>query len=385
MGRCNPEALYLLVDGEAAEPQVRQMEAHLAQCNECRQVLQDLRQMKALFAGFSEIGAPAGIRARLGEAAARACSQVKPLLGEYLDTELDPVRREALALHFAFCQDCRSEVLALSRLRGLISRLPEVSAPARVREKATEALAKGGARWPQWLPGGGLQLPLILQPLLAGRGRNLGLAAALACAVLALVWLHPFSPRSTTITQPEDRRVEAGERDSAADTSFASEQPSARRNASEHGTETIVSTPTSEEAIASRPIESNSKVIVQARSSNGTPKAKKRYRTEPAAEAVLCSTAEVASTETAKTVEEIAADDYLEDEAGIHVEREKELPTEVAQARTEMVRALERHQVLKTESLLSLLPLEAEVPENGSETPSPPAPDVSAPDSGSWA
>jgi anti-sigma factor RsiW len=368
MGACNPELLSLLADGEAAQIRQREAQEHLKECRGCREALEDIHRTRRLLAGLCEVSAPPRIRSRAKAAAARACRRMRPLIGEYLDEELDSAGREALALHFALCEGCQAELALQRRLRGLVSALPEVNAPLRVRARAR---AKAGRRL---VPG--FRLPAVLQPVFAARLRTLGLAAALGSAILAFVWLLPFfTEEGSPVVRERTGRVrlvetapDGGEKASPAPP-LANSQP-------EHGTkiEGDMSPVMEGPGAAAAP----ARIERQARPSSHAPAPRRsRGRLRRAAQTAKVPTAGTKSGG-ASFINTAAVESLRENRAA------RELPTEIAQARLEMQRASERHRVLKVESVLTRLPFEEGTPQNGPGSSPAPKPEVFAPDSGSW-
>jgi len=86
------EAISAYVDAELDEPRQREVAAHIADCRECRQAVEDLRQLRLQIAEGARVTAPAGLSHRVRAALAR----------EALD-EAAP-RRRAGVLGFAWRQ-----------------------------------------------------------------------------------------------------------------------------------------------------------------------------------------------------------------------------------------------------------------------------------------
>lgn len=120
------------------------------------------------------------------------CKTAVGMLSAYLDRELAPQERDAVRLHLADCDACRTEERDLRALKGLLLgvRAPE---PAPDFERRL----MNGLRQEAALPTRRLVLPR-LRPLVWGQIG--GLAAA---ATLAFVVMH--TPRATDIRNVEPR------------------------------------------------------------------------------------------------------------------------------------------------------------------------------------
>jgi len=87
------------------------------------------------------------------------CDEVRPLLGAYLDGEVDEAERASLRQHLEGCAECGPEAAALERLRdGIRSAAPVYQAPEALRSAVRAALRREAAqtspmsmRAPGWL------------------------------------------------------------------------------------------------------------------------------------------------------------------------------------------------------------------------------------------
>lgn len=107
------------------------------------------------------------------------CKAAREMLSPYLDRELAPQDREAVRMHLAQCDACRTEERDLRTLKGLLLgvRAPEPAADfeqrlmSRLREEAAVP-AQARLTWPR------------LRPLVLGQIAGLAAAATLAFVVL---------------------------------------------------------------------------------------------------------------------------------------------------------------------------------------------------------
>jgi anti-sigma factor RsiW len=200
MEPCNLDKLNLYLDGEANEQAAKGIVQHLAACSACRAALAELKLLRASLFTLPAADASSRIRARAAQAAAALCKEVRPLLSSFADRELEGGHKEAVMLHLALCQGCKSELQAYLKLKQMVTMMPEVAVPSRVREQAREALAAG--RGNGFFDRRIFQLPL--RPVFA----NVRFAQAGAFAVLALAAFTFFLNYSGS--QRGDLREQAG-------------------------------------------------------------------------------------------------------------------------------------------------------------------------------
>lgn len=378
MGGCKPELIHQYADGELSPAHAGRLEEHLGHCPRCRGLLAELLTVKQSLAGLIEVIPPARLRSQAAQAAAAACPQVRSFMGDYLDGELAAARKESLALHFALCRPCREELLVQRQLQAVVSTLPPTASPALwIRARVREKLAAGRLRF----------RPLLFPAWRSATARSLGLATALAGAVLALLWLVPPLQQPTISTEeaalpklhepaPVVRqplpsapapRVEIAP---AAETTpaVAVASPPSASNRVVRGRLAAWRRPLTSRAVPLRLVEQEEvdfAALFEAehRSVDWGVEAEGLWAEEPAVEP------EVAS-EPAPVIAAAAP---------------AELPSDVVEMRRELLQASERYQVLSMENSLSSVPQERVTPAGGPESPRPPLPDVSTPRNGSWA
>jgi len=381
MRKCERERLHEYAYGEVSGAAAGETEDHLRQCEECRRLLQELRQLKACLSAFPEVDPPAQVRTRLSAAAAAACTQVRPLLGEYLDGELDRTRKEALAFHFAFCGKCRRELFAQAQLRGLISALPEATPPLRVRERAREALT-GRRAQPAM---SGLRLPALLQTLLAKRAHAFAFAGAIASVALALVWLLPVSRQVFSTARVPAVTVPANEGHSSHYAGAPGLQPGEPGNPLGQGTKIAVDSSSSAKADGRGDLAASKGLVAVQPAASRRSIDSKRHRQMEIARFAVPSERETSPAEVARIPALPSAVNPAPTPAEAKTAQPPDLPAEVAEARRELLQASEQYRVLNMESLLTRLPLGGEAPALPRNTPPPPGSGVSVPSSGRWA
>ena len=377
MGGCRPELIHQYADGELSPAHVGRLEEHLGRCPRCRNLLAELRTVKHSLAGLIEVIPPARLRSQAAQAASSACPQVRSFMGDYLDGELDAARKESLALHFALCRPCREELLVQRQLQAVVSTLPPTASPALwIRARVREKLAAGRLRF----------RPLLFPAWRSATARSLGLATALAGAVLALLWLvPPLQPPTISTEEAPSPRLQ--ERTSVA------RPPALPTPAHVESTPATETTPAV--VVASPPSVSNR--VVRGRlaawrrplASRASPlRAVEQEEVDFAAlfEAEHRSVDWQAEAE-GLWAEAPAAEPEVASEPApvITAAAPAELPSDVVELRRELLQASERYQVLTMENSLSSVPQERVTPAGGPESPRPPLPDVSTPRNGSWA
>ena len=62
------------------------------------------------------------------------CQKAQYLIQEYLEKELDTVKRTELAQHLLECTECREEMNQMERANAYFSRQPLLSPPDKLRE-----------------------------------------------------------------------------------------------------------------------------------------------------------------------------------------------------------------------------------------------------------
>ncbi len=345
MGPCERERLSRYVDGEVTDHQVMEVEAHLAVCRSCREEVEGLRSLKMLLAGLQVLASPARIRERVRGAAGKVCQQLRPLIIAYMDGELEEAGQEALALHLGLCQGCREELAAYRQLRSAVAAAPVVSSPSQVRWKVEEALAQRGRRTRK----------VALGPALAG--------AALA-AVSALVWLYPGAGPA-----PDRAVAPAAELRASKEPSPLPQKETLVAGVGESSSASATETKGAAQAapqIVSKPRRSAFRARRSARARMVAAVVK---GSEPQAPATASPSKEVAKSAPVSysggPMTEVAADNAsapagsratVPASATSNAAGASEAPTEIAAARGEMLRASERYQALRMESLLNRLP-----------------------------
>lgn len=76
--------------------------------------------------------------------------QIERHLSAYLDQELPPDQEAAVRRHVEGCAECRVELERLSRVKHLLSALPERTAPGDLWPSVRRALAAGAPRRSAW-------------------------------------------------------------------------------------------------------------------------------------------------------------------------------------------------------------------------------------------
>jgi len=70
------------------------------------------------------------------------CSDAVRQLWEYVESELDPVDREQVDEHLAFCRRCCGEIEFAEELRRFMSRRPVVDLPSAIAARFNRLLAE---------------------------------------------------------------------------------------------------------------------------------------------------------------------------------------------------------------------------------------------------
>jgi hypothetical protein len=82
------------------------------------------------------------------------CDEVRGLLDWYVDGELSPEEKGAVAAHLETCQRCSSELEAVRRGIRLLNEAPQESPPAGLRSRILAQTAQRGSppvvAWPRW-------------------------------------------------------------------------------------------------------------------------------------------------------------------------------------------------------------------------------------------
>jgi hypothetical protein len=284
-----------------------------------------------------------------------------------LDGELAAVESEAVKLHVSLCRECRKELAELQRLRNLVSCLPEAAAPMRVRETVQAAQARQRrVSIPGKIQDSGQRLPGGLWAALASANRkNLTVATLAGAALLALLFYFPL--RTPNLPQVANlQEVEAGAL-SPAVTSSQMEQPEV----------TAESAPTQQIPMAAAaPKLARTAPRLSARA--------KPVRSSQPPEALLASSRPIFEEKlppvemvVAPRREVVSAMKPMALTAGDIIMVGMGLPQEIAEARRDLRRAVERADALRVENQLSSLPSAAEMtryednispPEAGPET-----------------
>ena len=69
-----------------------------------------------------------------------ACEEFTDLLGAYVNNDLSPVQREAVASHLAGCPRCRTELDRYQLVIQLTRQLPDVAPPPSLLERFKKAV-----------------------------------------------------------------------------------------------------------------------------------------------------------------------------------------------------------------------------------------------------
>ena len=343
MEACNLEKLNLYLDGEADEQAATGIVQHLAACSACRAALAELKLLKASLYTLPAADASSRIRARAAQAAAALCKEVRPLLSSFADQELEGGHKEAVMLHLALCQGCKSELQAYLKLKDMITIMPEVAVPSRVREQAREALAAGRGSRPF---GRIFQLPVSLRPVFA----NVRFAQAGAFAVLALAAFTLFP--NYTGSQHGSMRNQAGAPSLPVQRPVAATVAPVKTKAAD----VVAVKPALVASVSPRRQTAIRHATVIAQREKTTP-VKSEYR---------IMTASIKNDSNVKTSSMAAASP-----AGIisvAVKPSKtpaititQLPAEIMRARAQMLQASEQYQALQAERLLDRMPKTEEI------------------------
>ena len=192
MGLLHPSETDLIdyIDGEMSPRRTLAVKEHVGRCRGCALSLARVREAASAAAAVSYVPVPQGLRHRVA-AAVRAkapqitCREAAPLLHEALDRRLAPLASLPLQHHLDSCPKCRTELAALAAAARLVRELPQVEAPAGVRQRVAVAV-RGRSR----------RAPVVLQwrPALATA------SVVLVIGILALVRPAP-KPESTVIAR----------------------------------------------------------------------------------------------------------------------------------------------------------------------------------------
>lgn len=197
---CQP-LLSVYVDDVLDDAEREAVRAHVDACAHCQNELRALQSLKSLLASCNGSSAPSNMVSHIFAAVQSApslpsltCDETLFLLSPYIDNELDETDARRVLNHVAVCDACYAELCALERQSLMLSAMPEVRAPAALKEAILERVAQLPEGW--WT---GLlhrvRTAVILQPRW-----SYGWATATA-VVLGVVLASHFRP----VSQPVEK------------------------------------------------------------------------------------------------------------------------------------------------------------------------------------
>ncbi len=172
-------------EGDLSPGRMLAIKEHLGRCSVCAVSLARMREAASAVGALRQVVVPEELHARIA-AAVRAevplitCREAAPMLHELLDRRLAPLASVPLQQHLDSCPKCRTELTALTAAARLVRALPEVTAPAGVRQRVNIAIRTSRQRTPA---------VLVWRPALA--------AAGVMLVVGALALLKP-TPQTET-------------------------------------------------------------------------------------------------------------------------------------------------------------------------------------------
>lgn len=162
--------------------------AHLATCAHCRQEASRVAQLQQSLAALPKLDVPPTVRTRYTDLAVGVgtqryrCAETLPLLEAWRENALDAVRAFLVEDHLLECARC-AEALAQSEQLGLLLRgLPQLTPPASIAERLTQAREPWWRRWLMPAPAPSWQWGSLLR---------YGGATMAAGVMLAVLLLHP--------------------------------------------------------------------------------------------------------------------------------------------------------------------------------------------------
>jgi predicted anti-sigma-YlaC factor YlaD len=153
--RCE-EAQSLLSDhlnGALGSAEADALEAHLAECEGCQQMLGELRWVAGLLQGVAPLEVPADLGAKVhaaldllgdttsGVAARIPCDEAEDYLTGRLEGDLDTWETTALEAHLEGCAECRLALEQLEAVRTLLRDVPREPVPEGLAVRVFAALA----------------------------------------------------------------------------------------------------------------------------------------------------------------------------------------------------------------------------------------------------
>jgi len=344
METCNLEKLNLYLDGEADEQAAKGIVQHLAACSACRAALAELKLLRASLFTLPAADASSRIRMRAAQAAAALCKEIRPLLSSFADRELEGGHKEAVMLHLALCQGCKSELQAYLKLKQMVTMMPEVAVPSRVREQAREALAagRGNGAFGRRI----FQLPVSLRPVFS----SARFAQAGAFAVLALAAFTFFL--NYTGAQRGSLREQAGAPSLPVQRPVGATVAPVKTKAAD----VVAVKPALAASAGPRRLTAIRHATVIAQREKTTP-VKSEYR---------IMTASIKNDSNVKTISMAAASPAGLRSVPVNPSKTtaitiSQLPAEIMRARAQMLQASEQYQALQAERLLDRLPKTEEI------------------------
>jgi len=128
------------LDGELTGGEMREVKAHLAVCDACRQALSEMRAVSGALAG-EEVEPPEGFRASIMKRieSAEGCREVADLLPLAADGGLDPSAEDRVEAHVAECPACRVGLRRYQALLGCVKSLEPQLPPESLRKNIIAA------------------------------------------------------------------------------------------------------------------------------------------------------------------------------------------------------------------------------------------------------
>lgn len=185
------------VDGVLEEHDLGIVEAHLAQCDGCRRELATLTALIQAAGRIDQAAPPPGLKRRILRSASelqqkeQACARVSSLLSSYIDGEVTPKEKRAVAAHLGDCESCKMQFEALETLVGAANSIDPTAPPVNLRARIAAATTEGIARRP---------FACLLREV-ASTGALRWAAGAAAAAFVALALISSFSETPRQVRQ----------------------------------------------------------------------------------------------------------------------------------------------------------------------------------------
>lgn len=139
------EKLSCYIDGDLDKATTEQVDAHLAECSDCREELAELRLLVTVARNTCEQEPPSALRqaimaaVRDAEAETRHDAEMKVLVSAFIDGELSAADLERVTHHLAACNGCREQLSDIRTLTLAAHQIDPIEPPATLRSSIAAA------------------------------------------------------------------------------------------------------------------------------------------------------------------------------------------------------------------------------------------------------